>query len=276
MMAAILDHLWQSTLAALAVILLALALRKAAAGVRYGLWFAASLKFLVPFAGLAVLGRLLAPAGLFPVRVAPEAAMIERAARPLAQFPFAHDAALNAPLLQARLPHAPAPVAHAAAHLDFGLILLAVWAFGCGVVVMAWAVRWARVRKVVRSARPLAWPAPMPVLASPSLMEPGLVGLFRPVLVVPETLPERLTRSEVDAILAHEIGHLRRRDNLTAAIHMLVEALFWFHPLVWWIGARLIVERDGACDQAVIEAGHDRRAYARSLVESSGSTCSRA
>jgi hypothetical protein len=88
------------------------------------------------------------------------------------------------------------------------------------------------------------------------------------VLVVPETLPERLTRSEIDAILAHEITHLRRRDNLTAAMHMLVEALFWFHPLVWWIGARLIAERETACDEAVVAAGHDRAAYARSLVES--------
>jgi hypothetical protein len=109
----------------------------------------------------------------------------------------------------------------------------------------------------------------MPVLASSSLMQPGLIGVLRPVLVVPETLPGRLTRTEIDAILAHEITHLRRRDNLTAAMHMLVEALFWFHPLVWWIGARLIAERERACDEAVLKAGHDRAAYARSLVESS-------
>jgi hypothetical protein len=49
---------------------------------------------------------------------------------------------------------------------------------------------------------------------------------------------------------------------------MLVEALFWFHPLVWWIGMRLIAERERACDEAVIEAGHDRAVYARGLVES--------
>jgi hypothetical protein len=48
---------------------------------------------------------------------------------------------------------------------------------------------------------------------------------------------------------------------------MLVEALFWFHPMVWWIGARLIEERERACDEAVVSAGHDRLAYARGLVE---------
>jgi beta-lactamase regulating signal transducer with metallopeptidase domain len=275
MISAILDHLWQSTLLALGVGLLVLSLRKAAAGVRYGLWFTASLKFLVPFAALAALGRLLAPAGLTPAGAAPEAAMIKAAARPLAQFPFAHAAILQAPLSPAAAPAStPSPLAQASipapapVHLDLGLILLTIWALGAAAVLIAWAIRWARVGRIVRSARPLNWPAPMPVKASASLMEPGLVGFFRPVLVVPETLPGRLAKSEVDAILAHEISHLHRRDNLTAALHMLVEALFWFHPMVWWIGGRMIAEREQACDEAVVKAGHDRAAYARSLVES--------
>ncbi|MGZ3277095.1 MAG: M56 family metallopeptidase [Caulobacteraceae bacterium] len=273
MMSQVLDHLWQSTLVALAAAILSLAFRKASAGVRYGLWFAASLKFLVPFAVLVALGRLLAPAGLFPVRAAPDAALIERAARPLAQFPFAHNTALEAPLstshpVQAQFAHSPARLAEAAPHLDLGLLLLALWVVGAASVLIAWSIRWTRVRKVVREAKPVAWAAPMPVLASPSLMEPGLVGLWRPVLVIPETLPGHLIRAEIDAILAHEISHLRRRDNLTAAIHMVVEALFWFHPMVWWIGARMIEERERACDEAVVQAGHDRAAYARSLVES--------
>ncbi len=119
----------------------------------------------------------------------------------------------------------------------------------------------------MRSATLLAWPAPMPVMASPSLLEPGLVGLWRPVLLVPDTLFDHLSRPEIAAIVAHEACHLRRRDNLTAAIHMLVEALFWFHPLVWWIGARMIEEREQACDESVVRAGHDPAAYARSLVE---------
>ena len=272
MLSQVLDHLWQSTLMALFVALLVLAFRKAAAGVRYALWLAASLKFLVPFAALAALGRLLAPAGLFPSRAAPEAALIEQAARPLAQFPFAHGAALQAPLAPVQAAHGPLPQGLAPAplaHLDLVPVILAVWALGSAVVLAAWAVRWAKVRKVARSATPLAWSAPMPVLASPSLMEPGLIGLLRPVLVVPQTLPERLTRSEIDAIVAHEACHLRRRDNLTAVMHMVVEALFWFHPMVWWIGARLIDERERACDEAVVAGGHDRAAYARSLVESS-------
>jgi beta-lactamase regulating signal transducer with metallopeptidase domain len=248
MIAAVLDHLWQSTLFALAAGFLALAFRRAGAGVRYGLWFAASAKFLVPFAVLAALGRLLAPVGPPPATAAAETAIITQVAQPFSQ------------------PHA-APV-HIAPAFDPALLLLAVWALGCAVVLGFWAVRWARVRTILRSAKTLLWPAPMPVLASPSLMEPGLVGLWRPVLLIPESLPEHLGQAEIDALLAHETSHFRRRDNLTAAAHMLVEALFWFHPLVWWIGARLIEERERACDEAVVGAGHDRTAYARSLVES--------
>ena len=249
MMAAALDHLWQSTLLALGAGLLVLVFRRARPAVRYGLWFAASAKFLVPFAALAAAGRLLAPAIPPPVRASLGAAFITQAAEPFSQV------------------QAIAPAIHATPHLDPALILLAVWALGCAAVLARWRARWARVRSAMRSATPLALPAPMPVLASTSLLEPGLVGLWRPVLLVPATLFDRLARPEIEAIVAHEACHLRRRDNLTAAVHMLVEALFWFHPMVWWIGARLIEERERACDETVVRSGHDPAAYARALVE---------
>jgi len=71
----------------------------------------------------------------------------------------------------------------------------------------------------------------------------------------------------MESILAHELCHARRRDNLTAAIHMVVEALFWFHPLVWWISARLMDERERACDEGVLEAGSEPRAYADGILK---------
>jgi bla regulator protein BlaR1 len=61
--------------------------------------------------------------------------------------------------------------------------------------------------------------------------------------------------------------HVRRRDNLSAAIHMAVEALFWFHPLVWWLGARLVEERERACDEEVVELGSEREIYAESILK---------
>ena len=83
------------------------------------------------------------------------------------------------------------------------------------------------------------------------------MGLFRPILLLPADITERLQPRELQAILAHELCHVRRRDNLTSAIHMIVEAVFWFYPLVWWIGARLVEERERACDEAVLSLGNE-------------------
>jgi beta-lactamase regulating signal transducer with metallopeptidase domain len=54
-------------------------------------------------------------------------------------------------------------------------------------------------------------------------------GILRPVLLVPACIVDRLNQAQVDAIFSHEFCHVRRRDNLTAAIHMAVQAIFWFH-----------------------------------------------
>jgi uncharacterized protein (TIGR03435 family) len=68
------------------------------------------------------------------------------------------------------------------------------------------------------------------------------------------------------AIIAHEMCHVRRHDNLTSAIHMLVEAIFWFHPALWWIGTRLVEERERACDEAVLQSGNDAHVYAEGIL----------
>jgi uncharacterized protein (TIGR03435 family) len=84
---------------------------------------------------------------------------------------------------------------------------------------------------------------------------------------LPEGIEDRLTPEQMRAVVAHEMAHIRRRDNLLAAVHMVVEALFWFHPLVWWIGARLVEERERACDQEVLRQGADPRDYASGILE---------
>ena len=98
-------------------------------------------------------------------------------------------------------------------------------------------------------------------------MEPGVFGIVRPVLIWPERLSERLDEEQMEAILAHEMTHLRRRDNLAAAIHMLVEILFWFHPMVWWMERRMVEERERDCDEAVLRLGSSPEAYAEGLLK---------
>jgi bla regulator protein BlaR1 len=97
-------------------------------------------------------------------------------------------------------------------------------------------------------------------------MEPGVVGAWRPVLLVPEGLLDQLTAAQVDAVIAHQRCHARHRDNLTAAVHMAVEAMSWFHPLVWWIERRLIDERERACDEDVLRSGCQPCDYAEGIL----------
>jgi uncharacterized protein (TIGR03435 family) len=93
-----------------------------------------------------------------------------------------------------------------------------------------------------------------------------VVGFLRPILLLPAGIAERLTPAQLEAVLAHELCHVRRRDNLFAAIHMFVEVTFWFHPLVWWIGARLIEERERACDEDVLRLGSEPQIYAQGIL----------
>ena len=97
-------------------------------------------------------------------------------------------------------------------------------------------------------------------------IEPGVFGVFRPVLLLPEGIAQRLTPDQLRAVVAHEMSHVRRRDNVANAIHMLAEALFWFHPLVWWIERRLLDEQERACDEEVLREGGDPQVYAESIM----------
>ena len=107
----------------------------------------------------------------------------------------------------------------------------------------------------------------IPVLRSQEMMEPGIFGIFRPVILWPERLSEHLENEHIEAILAHELMHVRRHDNLAAAIHMVVEALFWFHPVVWWMESRMLEERERACDEAVVQFAGRPEVYAESLLK---------
>ncbi len=143
---------------------------------------------------------------------------------------------------------------------------MGIWACGAIIVGLYWMTRWLRIHRAVRQAKPLPLVAPIPVKSAPGRLEPGVVGIFRPMLLLPEGICAHLSSRQLQMIVNHEMCHVRRRDNLTAAIHMLVEAVFWFHPLVWWMGRQMIVEREAACDEAVIGSGGDREAYAEGLL----------
>ena len=129
----------------------------------------------------------------------------------------------------------------------------------------------AQIGAAVRASTPWAAsttvPAGIRIRTCPTLLEPGVVGLRKPVILLPAGIETYLTADQFAAVLAHEVCHVRRRDNLTAAVHMLVEALFWFHPMVWWIGARLVAEREQACDEHVVAETAEPIPYAEGIVD---------
>jgi beta-lactamase regulating signal transducer with metallopeptidase domain len=249
MIAAVLDHLWQSTLFAAAAGLVTLLLAGNAARVRFWVWFAASVKFLLPFAWITALGAL-----LLPPRGTPLPAMLDGWA-PAAQ-PFLMPAA-NA---QAITVVAPAAV-------NWTLVLLLVWGLGTLAIALRWLSRWMTLREMLAQAGAVSSIGGILVRRVPAGLEPGLFGIWRPVILLPEDIDTRLSSAELEAVLAHEACHRDHRDNLLAAVHMLVEALFWFHPLVWWLGARLNHERERACDEAVLAAGQAPEIYAESILK---------
>jgi beta-lactamase regulating signal transducer with metallopeptidase domain len=253
MIALLFDHLWQSTLFAAAAALLALGLRRNGADVRFWLWFSASVKFLLPFAILTILGSyFLAP--ITPSLHAPTLMRMQPVAQPFSGL----DPTLVLPS---------SAITPAGPTFDLTFLLLALWAAGFATISIRWIIRWSKLRDLLRAAVDLKVAAPIAVKSSSSRIEPGLVGIFRPVILLPEGIEKQLSPAEMNTILAHELCHWRRRDNLLAAVHMLVEALFWFFPLVWWLGARLNAERERACDESVLAAGGDPAIYAESILK---------
>lgn len=251
------NHLWQSTLFATAAWLLTLALGKNRAQIRYAVWLAASVKFLVPFSLLVDVGSHFGRHSVAAVRVSGLSSAIEQAAEP-----FGGTVASTVSL---------APIPAAAASHPFSSwipgILCAVWAVGFAALVFSWWRRWLGLRAALRTATPVDLPIPIEALSSPAFAEPGVFGIRRPVLLMPAGILDRLTPEELEAILAHELCHVRRRDNLATSIHMAVEAVFWFHPLVWWLGARLMEERERACDEEVVLRGSRPKVYAEGILK---------
>lgn len=244
-MDAVINHLWQSTLFAGVVALAALALRSNPARTRHWLWLAASVKFLVPFSLLVALGT----------RVEVPAVSLVLPTLAIQQITTSF-----APILMT-----PASPSHAA-YVWWPRAAAVVWILGAIALLLHWSRRWRTIRMALRGATGLPMTAPIPILTSQSSLEPGVFGIFRPVLVLPADIAGKLSAGELDAILAHEYSHVRRRDNRTAALHMFVEALFWFHPLVWWIGSRLVEERERACDEEVLRLGMRPRVYAEGIL----------
>jgi len=95
---------------------------------------------------------------------------------------------------------------------------------------------------------------------------PFVVGVVRAVIVVPVSTLTALSPAQLEAVLAHELAHIRRADFLWNILQTIVETLFFFHPAVWWISRRLRAERELCCDDMAVAACGDPVTYATALV----------
>lgn len=254
--AAVANHLWQSTVVWLLLWALMPVLRQNSATVRSRLWMVASLKFLFPFALLSWAAG--AVQHMCVVRQAVPVELVSATVR-WVEGPFVQGA--MPALTSGNFWDVPA-----SGHPSYTMILFCAWSLGAVWVAFSWALQWMRLHRKVRSAEPTGALDHVQVMELGGITEPAVFGLFRPVLLLPRGIEQRLSSEQMEGVRAHELCHVRRRDNLQSALHMLVSALFWFHPAVWIIRTHMLRERELACDEAVLAQGGSPELYAESIL----------
>ena len=249
-------HLFESTIFALLAGILTLALHKRGAATRHALWFIAVVKFAVPVAALSVLGLKLQ--NLLPHSVLPPSAPLR-----LASFLAYQGAATQLPSAQSTPFHP----------------FVVVWLAGALVMLAVWLPKlFAPLRPSYSSGQfderilsPLmeriGLRREVHIRLSGSNVEPALTGFWRPVITIPDTLPAKLSESELEAVILHELAHAQRLDNWTGAFAHVLACIFWFYPLLWWIERRLYREREHACDEIVVRSGVAPEEYVAGILK---------
>jgi uncharacterized protein (TIGR03435 family) len=267
LLTALMTHLLQSTAFVGVAWLLTLALSRYPARVRFWVWMSTSIKFLFPFALLTGLGaRWASP-------------------RPVHTVFYTLIEEFNPSVAKAQRPALGAVTSTHSLQGNSSVVwtLAAVWACGSLLMLLRWATQWRSAHRIVNDGEPLDQGPeivalrngeaeaqirrPIPIVVTSKAVEPGVFGIVRPVLLWPSGLSEQLDDVHIGAIVAHELEHVRRRDNLSSAVHRIAQALFWFHPLVYWISSRMSEERERACDESVIARKTRPETYAESILK---------
>lgn len=257
-------HLWQSTLWTAATAIVALTLHRAPARYRHAVWMLAAAKFLVPFAFLVATGAAFS-AWLAPAEL-PLAGWIDRS------------------LFFLTLRSSTTELWRASGNVDLiRPVLLLIWIAGAAVLLTSRLRQWRAAVTLVQQATPLDSGREADALAramrkstcrraidlrqADTTREPAIVGVLTPVIVWPAGLSDSLTDDELEAVLVHEIAHVKRHDNLMAWLQITAETMFWFYPLTWWLGTRIVNERERACDEEVVQMGTDTQSYAAGILK---------
>ena len=249
--AALLHFVWQGALVAMALWMVLLATRRSPANVRYLASGAAlGLMALLPMATVcAVYERPVRWSGAIFWQVAPA-----WSALPVSPRGWLWD------LRDWALPLWAAGVAFFALRLGLASRHVALLRRAAGAAEGALAQMADSMARRMRVARPVR------VLVSKLADAPSVVGWLRPAILIPAAALTGLDAAELEAILAHELAHIRRHDYLVNVLQNVIETLLFYHPAVWWVSARMRHERELCCDDAAVACCGDAVRYARTLT----------
>ncbi len=154
--------------------------------------------------------------------------------------------------------------------LGVGLFLFALLSLG---MVGTWRLRFAtipcpqNVQNIAeRLARRWNFPRTIPVRICRRIAEPILMGVFRPLILLPPAVLLKCRPEQLEMILLHELAHVRRGDNFVLLLQRAAEVLFWFQPTVWMVSRWVTRDREFCCDEFVLKQSPDRRMYAETLI----------
>jgi TonB family protein len=159
-----------------------------------------------------------------------------------------------------------APPLRQKADWNIGNYLVAVYLVGLFALLVRLAIGTMRARRLIRGALLIKDGDRQGRLTNDSCVAPITVGWLNPAVILPARWPE-WSLSQLNAVLTHEDEHARRRDPLVQWLALLNRAVFWFHPLAWWLSRRLSALAEEACDDAVLAHGHDPLQYSECLLD---------
>jgi beta-lactamase regulating signal transducer with metallopeptidase domain len=133
--------------------------------------------------------------------------------------------------------------------------------YGTGPLPDEWRLRFAELCRNIRVLRPVR------LLESAMVQVPTVIGWLRPVVLIPASALVGLAPRQLEAVIAHELAHIRRYDYLVNLLQSAVEILLFYHPAVWWVSREIRQERENCCDDVAVEVCGDALIYARALTE---------
>lgn len=174
-----------------------------------------------------------------------------------------------------------APVS-SAQHVGIFGWAVCVWMVGVLLLSTGVAGSWMGIRKLTREASPampdledalrrlkrrLRVSAPVRLCASATVRVPTAIGWLRPYILLPVIALTSLSETQIAAILAHELAHIRRRDYLLNSLQTAIETVLFYHPAVWWVGRQMRLEREHCCDDIAVAVCGSAFEYASALAE---------